>query len=165
MAEFGHVLVFVVGEYACRAVCDGSVDLDQVTAEIDTAERLDERSSVDERGDRHPIASGDAVKDRIGEGDDRPPHVPPQQTAVERDREQTAGRAAGDPELEAEQQARYREWSALVADLIDRDPDHPDVDRLLATIDGVGIRATLDPRTFTADRQLAAVNDALFEGH
>lgn len=71
------------------------------------------------------------------------------------------GRAAGVPELEAEQRARYDEWSGLVAGLLVLDRDHPHVDRLLAAVDGIGLRATLDPDTFTPDRQLAAI-ESLF---
>jgi len=67
------------------------------------------------------------------------------------------GRTAGDSELEAEQRARYREWSSLVAQLMDRTPDDPEVDRVTAIIDGIGIRATLDPEAFPPRRQRAAI--------
>ncbi len=71
------------------------------------------------------------------------------------------GRAAGDPDLQTEQHARYREWSSLVGGLLGRAPDHPDVDRVIATVDGIGIRATLDPDAFTTDRQRAAIGQLL----
>lgn len=68
------------------------------------------------------------------------------------------GRAAGDPQLEQEQRTRYREWSALIAQLLHLAPDDPEVDELIATVDGIGVRATLDPDAFPAERQLAALD-------
>lgn len=69
------------------------------------------------------------------------------------------GRATDDPELADEQRARYREWATLVGQLIDREPNHPEVDRLIAVIDGIGLRATLDPAAFPPERQLAALEE------
>lgn len=68
------------------------------------------------------------------------------------------GRAVGDPQLRDEQRTRYREWTELVAELLDRSPADPEVEALLAVIDGIGLRATLDADAFPADRQLAALS-------
>jgi len=67
------------------------------------------------------------------------------------------GRAAGNADLEGEQRARYNDWASLVADLLDLRPDDPAVDHLIATVDGIGLRATLDPLAFPPHRQLAAL--------
>jgi TetR/AcrR family transcriptional repressor of bet genes len=64
------------------------------------------------------------------------------------------GQAADDEELQREQRDRYREWADLLGDLLDLAPDDPSVDRLIAAVDGIGIRATLDPDTFPPARQL-----------
>lgn len=67
------------------------------------------------------------------------------------------GQAATDPELAKEQQDRYREWAALMSDLLDRSEVAVDVDLLIATVDGIGIHATLDAENFPAARQLQIV--------
>ncbi len=72
------------------------------------------------------------------------------------------GRATDDPELADEQRSRYREWATLVGQLLDRDPNDPEVDRLIAVIDGIGLRATLDPAAFPPERQLAALSETPF---
>ncbi|MEO1055324.1 MAG: TetR family transcriptional regulator C-terminal domain-containing protein [Actinomycetota bacterium] len=70
------------------------------------------------------------------------------------------GRAASDDALAAEQRARYVEWKALLASLLPND-GRTAVDELIALIDGIGMRATLDPDGFPPAVQRALVEPAL----
>lgn len=70
------------------------------------------------------------------------------------------GRAATNPLLATEQQDRYREWTALVSQLVGQQESAVDVETLIAVIDGLGTRATLDENNFPASRQLEII-DAL----
>ena len=70
-------------------------------------------------------------------------------------------KAAVDPELEVEHRARYVEWTQLLEDLLEESDHNGPVDGLIALIDGLGIRAALDPAEFPADRQLAVMDQYL----
>ena len=72
-------------------------------------------------------------------------------------------KAAVDPELGVEHRARYVEWTQLLEHLLEEsDCNVPvAVDGLIALIDGLGIRAALDPAEFPADRQLAVMDQYL----
>lgn len=78
------------------------------------------------------------------------------------------GQAATDMELGREQHRRYAEWTGLLDELVSSpDGSRADgstaVDELIALIDGVGTRATLDPDAFPAERQLALVDRFLVD--
>lgn len=75
------------------------------------------------------------------------------------------GRAAHDERLDSEQQARYRSWHRILAGVLERGVAGPAAARepalaahdLMALVDGIGVRALVDPRHWTAARQRDAV--------
>lgn len=69
------------------------------------------------------------------------------------------GQAVASPRLAEEQRARYREWVALLASLTRDTPITVEV--LVAVLDGIGTRATLDPDAFGPQQQLAMVDTFL----
>jgi TetR/AcrR family transcriptional repressor of bet genes len=71
------------------------------------------------------------------------------------------GQVATSPVLVAEQQARYREWSELLATAIRHARADIDVDDLIAFIDGIGVRATLTGDDLPPERISALVTDRL----
>ena len=73
------------------------------------------------------------------------------------------GQAATDMELGREQHRRYAEWTGLLDEFVSRADGSTAVDELIALIDGVGTRATLDPDAFPAERQLALVDRFLVD--
>ncbi len=73
------------------------------------------------------------------------------------------GAAIGDPALRAEQRARYAEWESLVARLLADLRARVRADEVVAVVDGIGLRATLEPRAFPRARQVGLVEEYLHQ--
>lgn len=71
------------------------------------------------------------------------------------------GHAPSVPALAAEQQSRYAEWTEVLEKLLNDAGLKTSVFGLAAIIDGVGVRATINPNGLGKTKQLAAVYDYL----
>lgn len=71
------------------------------------------------------------------------------------------GKAATSAELAEEQRSRYVEWRDLLERVIAGADVDVDAELLMATIDGLGVRATVDPDGPSASEQLAVVERVL----
>ena len=71
------------------------------------------------------------------------------------------GRATADEALRLEQQLRYGEWELLVQQVCTDNSYTHEPSAFVAVIDGIGIRATLDPEHFPPGRQMEMIRNHL----
>ena len=71
------------------------------------------------------------------------------------------GKASTSKSLRAEQRARYSEWTELLHQLFAASDISAPVDGIVALIDGIGTRATVDPASLPPARQLELIHGYL----